>query len=126
VQAITVRREIGGRVGIPEEEGIMELLGREFSAMVEGRHAGQPSTSDLTMENSMMSLGRQGNYLAEQAAMKVLSPGSKFIAYSTKLSKKVVSRVESREATTKHREEVGTRDKAPQAVIASSRSQGII
>jgi len=56
--------------------------------------------------------------------VKVLSPGSKLIAYSTKLSK-VVSRVKGREMTTKHREAVGTRDKA-QAVVVISRSQGII
>jgi len=59
VQAITVRREIGGRVGIPEEEGIMELLGREFSAMVEGKLTGQPSSSGLTTKNSVASLRRQ-------------------------------------------------------------------
>jgi len=73
----------------------------------------------------MASLVRQGsNYLGEQAAVKVLSHGLKFIAYSTKLSK-VASWVKGREATTKHREEVGTKDKA-QAVVAISRSQGII
>jgi len=64
-------------VGISEEEGIMKLLDREFSAMVEGRHTGKPSTSGLTMEDSKASLRRQGsNYLGEQAVVKVLSTGA--------------------------------------------------
>jgi len=48
----------------------------------------------------------------------------KFVAYSTKLSK-VVGRVKGWKATTEHREEVSTRDKA-QAVVAISRSHGIM
>jgi len=56
---ITVRRKIRRSLGIVKIEGIMELLGREFSAMVEGMHTGQPSTSSLTMENSAASCRRQ-------------------------------------------------------------------
>jgi len=66
----------------------------------------------LTTDNSMVSLRRQGSeYLGEQVMMLILSPGSKFVAYSTKLGK-VISRVKGREATMEHREELGTRDKA--------------
>jgi len=35
--------DLGG-LGITEEVGIIELLGREFIAMIEGRYTGQPST----------------------------------------------------------------------------------
>ncbi len=37
---ITVRGEIWGRFSIAKIEGITKFLGREFSAMVEGRHTG--------------------------------------------------------------------------------------
>ncbi len=91
-----------------EKEGIMELLGREFGAIEEGRHTGQPSTSSLTMENSMASLGRQwSDNLSEQVLVMITSLGLKFITtYSTELCL-VVSRVKGTEATTEHREEVG-------------------
>jgi len=60
--------------------------------------------------------------LSEQVmVMKVLSPGLKFFAYSTKLSK-VVCWVKGREANMKHREEVGTRDKA-QAIMQSAEAR---
>jgi len=51
--AITVRRKIRRGLGIVEIEGIMELLDREFGAMVKKRHVSQPCTSSLTMENIM-------------------------------------------------------------------------
>jgi len=57
--AITVRRKIRRGLDIAEIEGIMKLLGREFSAMVKRRHASQPGTSSLTMENSTASLRRE-------------------------------------------------------------------
>jgi len=48
--------------------------------VVKRRHAGQPHTSGLTMENSMVSLRRQeSDYLGEQAIVLVLGPGSEFI-----------------------------------------------
>jgi len=103
--AITVRRKIRRGVGIMEIEGITELLSREFCAMVKQRHTSQPGTSSMTMENSMASLRRQGSdYLSEQVIVVFCSPGSKFAAYSTKLSK-VVSGVKGRKATMEHREE---------------------
>jgi len=89
------------------------------------RYAGQPTTSSLNMENSTVSLRRQrSDYLGEQVIVLFLSLGSNFVAYSTKLSK-VVSRVKGREATTVHREEVGTKDKA-QAVVVINRNQGMM
>ncbi len=94
--AITVRRKIRQGLGILEIEGIMELLGREFSAMVKRRHTSQPGTSSLTTENS---LGRQGSdYLSEQVIVVFHSPGLKFAVYSTKLSK-MVSGVKDRKST---------------------------
>jgi len=55
--------------------------------MVEGRHTGQPCTSGLTLENSMVSLRRQGsNYLGEQAVVMVMSLGLKFGVYGAELS----------------------------------------
>jgi len=123
--AITVRRKIRRGLGILEIEGIMELLGREFCAMVKGRHTSQPGTSSLAMEDSAASLRRQGSdYLSEQVAVLVLSLGAKFATYSAKLSK-VVSRVKGRKATTEHGEEVGARDKA-QAVIAISKNHRVM
>jgi len=123
--AITVRRKIRRGLGISEIEGITELLGREFCAMVKGRHTSQPGTSSLAMEDSAVSLRRQGSdYLSEQVAVLVLSLGAKFATYSTKLSK-VVSRVKGRKVTTEHGEEVGARDKA-QVVIVISRNHRVM
>ncbi len=73
----------------------------------------------MTIENSMVNLRRQGSdYLSEQVVVVFHSQGSKFAAYSTKLSK-VVSGVKGRKVTTEYREEINTRDKA-QAVVAIS------
>jgi len=50
-----------------EIESIMELLGREFSAMVKRWYASQPCTNSLATKNSMASIRRQGSdYLIEQ------------------------------------------------------------
>jgi len=101
----------------------MELLGREFIAMVKRRYASNPCTSSLTMKNSTVCLRRQGSYyLSEQVMVMVISLGVKFAVYSTKLSK-VVSRVKGRKATMEHREELNARDKA-QAVDVISRAMG--
>jgi len=73
----------------------------------------------------MVSLRRQGiDYLSEQMIVVVMSPGAKFAAYSTKLSKSA-SQVKGRKVTTEHREEVNARDKA-QAVVVISRNHGIM
>jgi len=110
---------------ISEIEGIMKLLGREFSAIVEGRHTGQPSTSSLTMEKSAASRRRQqSKNLSEQVLVVITSPGLKFSAYSSELFL-VVKRMKGREMTMEHREEVGSGDMT-QAVVPISRSQGII
>ena len=83
--AITVRRKIRRGLGILEIEGITELLGREFCAMVKGRQTSQPGTSSLAMEDSAASHRRQGSdYLSEQVAVLVLSLGAKFTTYSAK------------------------------------------
>ncbi len=80
----------------------MELLGREFIAMVERRHTGQPSTSGLSMENSMVGLGRQwSDNLSKQVLVMIMSPGLKFITNSTELCL-VVSRMKGREMTKEH------------------------
>ena len=82
----------------------MKLLGREFSAMVEGRHTGQPSTSSLTTENSAAShRGQQSKKLSEQVLVVIMGLGLKFKAYISELFL-VVKRMKGGSVTTQHQE----------------------
>jgi len=75
-----------GGFSIAKIKGITKLLSREFSAMVERRHAGQPSTSSLTMENSAASRrGQRSKNLSEQVLVVITIPGLKFRADSGEL-----------------------------------------
>ncbi len=117
--AIAVRGEIRGRFSIAKIEGIMKLLGREFSAMVEGRHTGQPSTSSLTTENGVAShRGQQSKDLSEQVLVVIAGPGLKFKAYSSELFL-VVKRMKGGNVTMEHREKVSAGDKT-QAIVHST------
>ena len=118
------RRDLEG-IWHSKDRGYQKLLGREFSATVEGRHTSQPSTSSLTTENSVASHRRQqSKNLSEQVLVVITSPGLKFSAYISELFL-VVKRMKGREATTEHQEEVGAGDET-QAVVPIGRSQGII
>jgi len=94
--AITVRGKIRGRFSISKIEGITKLLGREFSAMLEGRHTGQPSTNSLTTEN-----GAGSKDLSEQVLVVIVGLGLKFKAYISELFL-VVKRMKGGTVTTEH------------------------
>jgi len=51
ITASTVSRKIRRGLGISEIEGIMELLGRDFGAMVKGMHTSQPGTHSKISQN---------------------------------------------------------------------------
>jgi len=93
--------------------------------MVERRHAGQPSTSSLTTENSAASRrGQRSKNLSEQVLVVITIAGLKFRADRVELFL-VVKRMKGREATMEYGEEVGTGNKT-RAVVPISRSQRII